>query len=121
MASIVVETNVPIPMRDGARLFADIYRPSPSGRYPVLLQRTRQERSSIAAHHGQIRVPALNIGGWYDLFPAGPLDNFAGISKHGATDGLWQRRTDNGYQYAIPGFSRFLVGRRAANAECGTA
>ena len=33
MASIVVETNVPIPMRDGARLFADIYRPSPSGRY----------------------------------------------------------------------------------------
>jgi predicted acyl esterase len=26
MASIVVETNVPIPMRDGTRLFADIYR-----------------------------------------------------------------------------------------------
>ncbi len=44
------------------------------------------ERSSIVAHHSQIRVPALNIGGWYDLFPAGPLDNFAGISKYGATD-----------------------------------
>jgi putative CocE/NonD family hydrolase len=36
MASIVVETDVPIPMRDGARLFADIYRPSHSARYPVL-------------------------------------------------------------------------------------
>lgn len=44
------------------------------------------ERSSIVAHHSQIRVPALNIGGWYDLFPAGPLDNFAGISKNGATE-----------------------------------
>jgi putative CocE/NonD family hydrolase len=44
------------------------------------------ERSSIAAHHSRICVPALNIGGWYDLFPAGPLDNFAGISKLGATD-----------------------------------
>lgn len=44
------------------------------------------ERSSIRAHHNQIRVAALNIGGWYDLFPAGPLDNFAGIRKHGATD-----------------------------------
>lgn len=44
------------------------------------------ERSCIASHHSRIQVPALNIGGWYDLFPAGPLDNFAGISKHGATD-----------------------------------
>ena len=26
MASIVVETNVLIPLRDGTRLFADIYR-----------------------------------------------------------------------------------------------
>ncbi len=26
MAGIVVETNVPIPITDGARLFADIYR-----------------------------------------------------------------------------------------------
>jgi len=44
------------------------------------------ERSCIMAHHSQIHVPALNIGGWYDLFPAGPLDNFVGISEHGATD-----------------------------------
>ncbi|MBV8358784.1 MAG: CocE/NonD family hydrolase [Deltaproteobacteria bacterium] len=46
MASIVVETNVPIPMRDGTRLSADIYRPSPSGRYPVLLQRTPYDKSA---------------------------------------------------------------------------
>jgi uncharacterized protein len=46
MASIVVETNVPIPMRDGVRLYADIYRPSSSGRYSVLLQRTPYDKSA---------------------------------------------------------------------------
>jgi putative CocE/NonD family hydrolase len=38
--SIVVEKNIPIPMRDGVKLAADIYRPSGPGNYPVLLQRT---------------------------------------------------------------------------------
>src|SRR5712692_5557731 len=46
MASIVVETNVPIAMRHGARLFADIYRPAARGRYPVLLQRTPYDKSA---------------------------------------------------------------------------
>jgi len=30
MASIVVETNIPIPMRDGARLFADKLNQDPA-------------------------------------------------------------------------------------------
>jgi putative CocE/NonD family hydrolase len=46
MGSISVETNVPIPMRDGVRLFADIYRPAAPGRYPVLLQRTPYNKSA---------------------------------------------------------------------------
>ena len=46
MASIVVETTAPIPMRDSARLFADIYRPSPAGRHPVALQRTPYDKSA---------------------------------------------------------------------------
>jgi uncharacterized protein len=42
---IVVEKNVMIPMRDGARLAADIYRPArggkaASGRFPAILTRT---------------------------------------------------------------------------------
>ena len=32
--------NVPVPMRDGTILAADVYLPAPSGRYPVLLERT---------------------------------------------------------------------------------
>lgn len=38
--TVLVEKNVLIPMRDGIRLAADVYRPSTDGQYPVLLQRT---------------------------------------------------------------------------------
>jgi hypothetical protein len=37
--SISGETNVPVPMRDGTVLYADVYRPAGGGRHPVLLHR----------------------------------------------------------------------------------
>jgi hypothetical protein len=39
---------------------------------------------AIFPHYGQIRVPGLHIGGWYDIFLGGTLRNYAGI---GATGG----------------------------------
>ena len=39
-ATMVVETNVAIPMRDGVVLRADVYRPPGDGPFPVLLYRT---------------------------------------------------------------------------------
>src|SRR5262249_39165432 len=44
------------------------------------------QRWSILAHHAQIRVPAFNLGGWYDLFLAGPPRNFAGLRERAATE-----------------------------------
>lgn len=38
-ATLTVEHNQPVPMRDGTTLYADVYRPSGGGRSPVLLQR----------------------------------------------------------------------------------
>jgi putative CocE/NonD family hydrolase len=38
-SSIVVENNISIPMRDGIRLYANIYRPDKEGKYPVVLIR----------------------------------------------------------------------------------
>jgi len=38
---VVIERNVPVPMRDGTILRADVHRPDRGGRYPVLLERTR--------------------------------------------------------------------------------
>src|ERR1700693_650763 len=37
---VAVERDVPVKMRDGVVLHADIYRPKTDGRFPVLLQRT---------------------------------------------------------------------------------
>ncbi len=40
-----VEENVPVPMRDGVVLRADVRRPSAAGRYPVLLFRTPYDKN----------------------------------------------------------------------------
>ena len=41
---------------------------------------------SIEENHVKINVPALNIGGWYDIFQGGTLRNFLGMRARGATD-----------------------------------
>ncbi len=41
----------------------------------------------IEENHSQITVPALNIGGWYDIFLGGTIRNFLGMREKGATDG----------------------------------
>ena len=40
----------------------------------------------IEDHHANIATPALNIGGWYDIFLGGTIRNYLGMRKSGATD-----------------------------------
>lgn len=42
---LIVERDVPVPMRDGTALSADLYRPDTGGPCPVLLQRTPYDKS----------------------------------------------------------------------------
>jgi putative CocE/NonD family hydrolase len=42
---IRIERNVPATMRDGAVLYADVYRPDLEGQFPVLLKRTPYDKS----------------------------------------------------------------------------
>ena len=44
--SLKVETNVPVPMRDGTVLYADVYCPEAGGPFPVILQRTPYDKSA---------------------------------------------------------------------------
>jgi putative CocE/NonD family hydrolase len=44
------------------------------------------KRISIVANHDRVRVPAFNLGSWYDLFIAGPPRNFAGLRQNAATE-----------------------------------
>lgn len=40
---------------------------------------------SIEDRYGDITVPALNVGGWYDIFLGGTIRNFEGMQSYGAT------------------------------------
>ena len=40
---------------------------------------------SIQERYGSVRVPALNIGGWYDIFQGGTLRNFVGLRQQGGS------------------------------------
>jgi putative CocE/NonD family hydrolase len=42
---VVVQRNVPAPMRDGTVLRADVYRPQEPGQYPALVQRTPYDKT----------------------------------------------------------------------------
>jgi uncharacterized protein len=44
------------------------------------------KRISIEEHYRDIRVPALHVGAWYDLFLGGTLRNYLGIKAEGGTE-----------------------------------
>ena len=41
---------------------------------------------SIEEHFADIKVPALHVAAWYDLFLGGSLRNYEGIKAHGGSD-----------------------------------
>jgi putative CocE/NonD family hydrolase len=43
---------------------------------------------SVADHHPALDLPALHVGGWFDVFLRGTLANFAGMSAAGAQQRL---------------------------------
>ena len=45
-AGVTVEYNVPAAMRDGTKLFADVYRPEGDGPWPVILMRLPYDKTS---------------------------------------------------------------------------
>ena len=44
--AVKVENNVPVKMRDGVTLHADIYRPEAGGKFPILLKRTPYNKTA---------------------------------------------------------------------------
>jgi uncharacterized protein len=41
---------------------------------------------SIDGSYGDVRVPVFNVGGWYDIFLGGTLENFSGMRREGGTE-----------------------------------
>ncbi len=69
---------------------------------------------SIEEHFLDIRVPALHIGAWYDIFLAGTLRNYMGIKARGGTDAA---RNGQRLLVQIGGHAGF--GRRIGDVEFG--
>ncbi|HEY7210767.1 MAG TPA: CocE/NonD family hydrolase [Bryobacteraceae bacterium] len=44
------------------------------------------KRWSIEDHYSEIRVPALHVAAWYDIFLGGSLHNYEGLREKAATD-----------------------------------
>ena len=44
------------------------------------------KRLCIEDQHSNVATPALNIGGWYDIFLGGTIRNYLGMRKNAATD-----------------------------------
>jgi putative CocE/NonD family hydrolase len=63
---------------------------------------------SFADHRHQVTTPVFHVGGWFDLFLPGTLDNFVTLSQHAATD---QARRNQ----------RLLVGPWTHSDQTGTA
>lgn len=49
---VEIEREVPVPMRDGTILRADVYRPAADGRFPVLLERVTYELGARVGAYG---------------------------------------------------------------------
>ena len=69
---------------------------------------------SIEEHFSDIRIPALHIGGWYDIFLSGTLRNYMGIKAHGGSDAA---RNGQRLLVQIGGHAGF--GRRIGDVEFG--
>jgi hypothetical protein len=76
---VTIEHDVPVQMRDGMVLRADIYRPTTAGKFPVILKRTPYDKRNVdatdfglnAASHGyvvinqDVRGRYASEGEWY--------------------------------------------------------
>jgi len=69
---------------------------------------------SIEEHFADIQVPALHIGGWYDIFLTGTLRNYMGIKTHGGSEAA---RNGQRLLVQIGGHAGF--GRRIGDVEFG--
>jgi uncharacterized protein len=90
-ASIKILYNVPFTMRDGAVLYANVYRPDDEARYPAILNRTPYLKDKLGPVCGYIRAHELAAQGYnvviQDVRGTGWSDGVCDPSGHQDEDG----------------------------------
>jgi uncharacterized protein len=58
----------------------------------------------IEAQHHKVAVPALNVGGWYDIFLGGTIRNYLGMRRNGQTAEAqqYQRLVIGPWKHGLP-------------------
>jgi predicted acyl esterase len=84
---VIIERNVPVPMRDGVILRADVHRPDRGGSYPVLVQRTPygKDRSFNRFVKAGYIVVSQDTRGRYES--EGKFESMWRFKTHDAEDG----------------------------------
>jgi putative CocE/NonD family hydrolase len=61
---VQIEHNIPVPMRDGVILRADVYRPKAEGKFPVLIERTQAWRGEGGPHQCNVTGKSIAPKGY---------------------------------------------------------
>jgi putative CocE/NonD family hydrolase len=69
---------------------------------------------SVEEHFSNLAIPMLQVGGWYDIFNAGTLRNYAGAKAHGSNEAA---RAQQHLLIEIGGHAGF--GRRIGDVDFG--
>lgn len=78
-ASLPLRTFAPLKSQDVAPAFFQTFEHPMEREYELVAP------LHILGHHEQVTVPALNIGGWYDIFLQDTITNFLALRTHGST------------------------------------
>ena len=89
-SKIILERNVPVKMRDGVTLYADIYRPDKEGKFPTIMQRLPYDKQSIAVV-GMFLNPTRAVESGYVVIAQDVRGRF---TSEGDYNPLFQERKD---------------------------
>ena len=62
--SVKFDSDIPVKMRDGTTLFADVFRPDTTDEVPALLQRTPYDKSSPGSRTGTLDAVRAAMSGY---------------------------------------------------------
>ncbi|MGR6520279.1 CocE/NonD family hydrolase (plasmid) [Rhodococcus erythropolis] len=89
-------------LQDMDSLVSSTYWELPAGKLPAIARSgmpdlgvaralddsATSDESRNVDHYDRVRVPSLNIGGWYDIFTQGTLDNYVAMRERGVATQL---------------------------------
>ncbi|WP_246101524.1 CocE/NonD family hydrolase [Streptomyces cyaneus] len=115
-------------VRDVDGLASGGYAELPAGRFPAFArhdlpelgyERSRREpdwaRSSrVAGRHDEVDLPTFQVGGWYDIFTQGTLDNFTAMRRAGRPATLIMGPWSHANQQHVIGDVNFGFGANSA-------